>query len=82
MRPIRPTESLLFALINPSVHTDADIILWRDRKASASILAAATAAWGLFEVAEYHLLTVVCYVAMIGMLLIFIWTNASTFFNL
>ncbi|CAD6239556.1 unnamed protein product [Miscanthus lutarioriparius] len=60
----------------------ADIILWRDRKASASILAAATAAWGLFEVAEYHLLTVVCYVAMIGMLVFFIWTNASTFFNL
>ncbi|RCV24571.1 hypothetical protein SEVIR_5G094000v4 [Setaria viridis] len=60
----------------------ADIILWRDKKESAAILAAATAAWGLFEVAEFHFLTLVCYAAMIGMLVFFIWTNASSFFNL
>jgi len=60
----------------------ADIILWRDKKASASILAAATAAWGLFEVAEFHFLTLVCYAAMVGMLVFFVWTNASSFFNL
>ncbi|XP_062183239.1 reticulon-like protein B2 [Phragmites australis] len=60
----------------------ADIILWRDMKVSASIIAAATAAWGLFEVAEYHFLTLVCYVAIVGMPIFFIWTNASAFFNL
>ncbi|RLM92115.1 reticulon-like protein B9 [Panicum miliaceum] len=60
----------------------ADIILWRDKKASAAILAAATAAWGLFEVAEFHFLTLVCYAAMIGMLVFFIWSNAFSFFNL
>ncbi|PAN32148.1 hypothetical protein PAHAL_5G467400 [Panicum hallii] len=60
----------------------ADIILWRDKRASAAILAAATAAWGLFEVAEFHFLTLVCYAAMIGMLVFFIWSNASSFFNL
>ncbi|CAL4977704.1 unnamed protein product [Urochloa decumbens] len=60
----------------------ADIILWRDKRASAAILGAATAAWGLFEVAEFHFLTLVCYAAMIGMLVFFIWTNASSFFNL
>ncbi|XP_062208332.1 reticulon-like protein B2 [Phragmites australis] len=59
----------------------ADIVLWRDKMVSASILAAATAAWGLFEVAEYHFLTLVCYVAIIGMLIFFIWSNASAFFN-
>ena len=59
----------------------ADIILWRDMKVSASIIAAATAAWGLFEVAEYHFLTLVCYVAIVGVLIFFIWTNASAFFN-
>ncbi|KAF8738119.1 hypothetical protein HU200_013991 [Digitaria exilis] len=46
----------------------ADIILWRDKTASAAILAVATVAWWLFEVAEFHFLTLVCYVAMIGML--------------
>ncbi|XP_037408930.1 reticulon-like protein B9 [Triticum dicoccoides] len=60
----------------------ADIILWRRPKVSASILGAATAAWGLFEVAEYHFLTLACYAAMITMLTFFIWTNASAFLNL
>jgi hypothetical protein len=49
---------------------------------SAAILGAATAAWGLFEVAEYHFLTLACYAAMIAMLTFFIWTNASAFLNL
>jgi hypothetical protein len=35
----------------------------------------ATAAWGLFEVAEYHFLTLACYSAMITMLTFFIWTK-------
>lgn len=49
---------------------------------SASILGVATAAWALFEVAEYHFLTLACYAAMITMLTFFIWTNASSFLNL
>lgn len=49
---------------------------------SASILGAATAAWVLFEVAEFHFLTLACYAAMIAMLTFFIWTNASDFLNL
>ncbi|KAL6847875.1 hypothetical protein ACP4OV_022003 [Aristida adscensionis] len=60
----------------------ADIILWRDKAVSASIVAAATAAWGLFEVAEYHFFTLVCYAAIVGMLIFFIWSNASAFLNL
>lgn len=60
----------------------ADIILWRRKEVSASIVVVATAAWGLFEVAEYHFLTVACYAAMIAMLTFFIWTNASGFLNL
>lgn len=60
----------------------ADIILWRNKKVSASILAATTAAWALFEVAEYHFLTLACYIAILGMLVFFIWTNASAFMNL
>lgn len=64
------------------VGSAADIILWRDKTVSASIVAAATAAWFLFEVAEYHFFSLLCYAAMIGMLVFFIWTNAASFFNL
>ena len=49
---------------------------------SASILGAATVAWGLFEVAEYHFRTLACYGAMIAMLTFFVWTNASALLNL
>uniref|UniRef100_A0A453DV22 Reticulon-like protein n=2 Tax=Aegilops tauschii subsp. strangulata TaxID=200361 RepID=A0A453DV22_AEGTS len=71
-------------ILNGCVHrvAAADIILWRRPKVSASILGAATAAWALFEVAEYHFLTLACYAAMIAMLTFFIWTNASAFMNL
>jgi hypothetical protein len=42
----------------------ADIILWREKKkVSASILAAA---WFMFEVAECHFFTLLCYAAMVG----------------
>ncbi|KAF0905033.1 hypothetical protein E2562_000843 [Oryza meyeriana var. granulata] len=63
-------------------HKAADIILWRDKRVSAAILAGATVAWYLFEVAEYHFLTLACYLAMLGMLVVFIWGNVSAFMNL
>ncbi|KAL5226330.1 hypothetical protein ABZP36_014595 [Zizania latifolia] len=63
-------------------HKAADIILWRNKRVSASILAAATAAWFLFEVAEYHFLTLASFLAMIAMLVVFIWANASASMNL
>uniref|UniRef100_A0A0E0BWV3 Reticulon-like protein n=1 Tax=Oryza meridionalis TaxID=40149 RepID=A0A0E0BWV3_9ORYZ len=63
-------------------HKAADIILWRERRVSASIVAGATVAWYLFEVAGYHFLSLACYLAMLGMLVVFIWANASAFFNL
>ncbi|TVU22013.1 hypothetical protein EJB05_31689, partial [Eragrostis curvula] len=73
---------LIACLFDGLMDAAADIILWRDTKVSASILVAATAAWFLFEVAEYHFFSLVCYAAMIGMLVFFIWTNAAAFFNL
>lgn len=68
-----------FALV---MNAAADIILWRERRVSVSIVAGATVAWYLFEVAEYHFLSLACYLAMLGMLVVFIWANASAFFNL
>ncbi|KAI4340901.1 hypothetical protein MLD38_025695 [Melastoma candidum] len=59
----------------------ADIFLWRDKKASAGFLGAATAVWILFELLEYHLITLVCHMLILALAVLFLWSNASTFVN-
>ncbi|XP_073131443.1 reticulon-like protein B2 [Henckelia pumila] len=59
----------------------ADIFLWRDKKTSAGVLGVATTIWVLFELLEYHLLTLVCHILILGLTLLFLWSNASTFIN-
>ncbi|RYR45619.1 hypothetical protein Ahy_A07g031438 [Arachis hypogaea] len=55
----------------------ADVLLWRNKKISASVLTAATAIWVLFEWLNYHFLTLLCFALVLGMLAQFLWTNAS-----
>lgn len=52
----------------------ADVLLWRDRNLSAGMLAGATAVWFLFDVAEYNFVTLLCHAALLGMLLLFLWS--------
>lgn len=59
----------------------ADIFLWRDKKVSAIVLGTVTAVWALFEVFEYHLLTLVCHLLMLTITVLFLWSNASTIFK-
>ncbi|KAG6480329.1 reticulon-like protein B2 [Zingiber officinale] len=59
----------------------ADVFLWRNRKISASTLGAATAIWVLFELLEYHLLTLVGHVFILSLAIVFLWSNASTFIS-
>uniref|UniRef100_A0A0A8YQZ3 Reticulon-like protein n=1 Tax=Arundo donax TaxID=35708 RepID=A0A0A8YQZ3_ARUDO len=59
----------------------ADILLWRNRNLSAGILAVATLVWFLFDVLEYNLVTLLCHIALLGMLLLFIWSNAAPLFD-
>lgn len=59
----------------------ADVLLWRNKKISASVLTGATIIWVLFEWLNYHFLTLVCFALVLGMLAQFIWTNASGFLN-
>ncbi|KAI3444479.1 hypothetical protein Pfo_001144 [Paulownia fortunei] len=59
----------------------ADIILWRNKKISAAVLGGATAVWVLFELLEYHLLTLVCHISILALSLLFLWSNATTFIN-
>ncbi|XP_056160330.1 reticulon-like protein B4 isoform X4 [Syzygium oleosum] len=57
----------------------ADIFLWRDKKVSAGVLGVATAIWILFELMEYHLITLVCHILILSLAIIFLWANASIF---
>ncbi|KAI3990602.1 hypothetical protein MKX01_022902, partial [Papaver californicum] len=57
----------------------ADVFLWRNKKISASILGGATVAWVLFELLEYHLLTLVYQCAILTLAVLFLYSNASTF---
>ncbi|XP_052209669.1 reticulon-like protein B1 [Diospyros lotus] len=59
----------------------ADVFLWRNKKISAGFLSGATAIWVLFELLEYHLLTLVCHGLIITLVVSFLWSNASTFVN-
>lgn len=59
----------------------ADVFLWRNKKISAGVLGGATALWILFELLEYHLITLVCHVLILSLAVLFLWSNASTFIN-
>ncbi|XVE64761.1 hypothetical protein DITRI_Ditri07aG0127700 [Diplodiscus trichospermus] len=59
----------------------ADILLWRNKKISAGALGVATVIWVLFELLEYHLLTLVCHLLILTLALLFLWSNATTFIN-
>lgn len=57
----------------------ADVFLWRNKKISGGLLGVATAIWVLFELVEYHLLTLVCHLLIFTLAILFLWSNASTF---
>lgn len=59
----------------------ADVFLWRNKKISGGVLAVATAIWVLFELMEYHLLTLVCHILILSLAILFLWSNATTFIN-
>ncbi|KAJ8748939.1 hypothetical protein K2173_013376 [Erythroxylum novogranatense] len=57
----------------------ADVLLWRNKKITAGVLGFVTAIWVLFELIEYHLLTLVCHVLILSLAMLFLWSNAHTF---
>ncbi|KAJ1394764.1 Reticulon [Sesbania bispinosa] len=59
----------------------ADVLLWRNKKISSSVLTGATTVWVLFEWLNYHFLSLLCFALVLGMLAQFLWSNASGFFN-
>lgn len=59
----------------------ADVLLWRNKKMSGSVLAGATAIWVMFEWLNYHFISLVCFAVAAGMLVQFLWSNASGVLN-
>ncbi|KAM7259095.1 hypothetical protein ACFE04_014836 [Oxalis oulophora] len=59
----------------------ADVLLWRNKKISASVLTGATVVWILFEWLNYHFLSLVFFTLVLGLLAEFVWVNASGFIN-
>ncbi|XP_057542710.1 reticulon-like protein B9 [Amaranthus tricolor] len=57
----------------------ADVLLWRNKTLTATILSGFTIIWFLFEVVELHFITVACYLLMTFMLFLFISIQGSTF---
>ncbi|CAN6332339.1 unnamed protein product [Urochloa humidicola] len=57
----------------------ADLFLWRNKSISGGVLAGATAIWLLFEVMDYHLLTLLCHFLILTLAILFLWSNATTF---
>lgn len=59
----------------------ADVLLWRDKKISASVLCGATVLWIFFELLEYYLITLVCHTLILFLGVFFLWSNGSSFIN-
>ncbi|KAJ8476779.1 hypothetical protein OPV22_020506 [Ensete ventricosum] len=59
----------------------ADIILWRNKQLSGSILAGVTVIWLLFVWMGYHLLTFLCHFLILVLAMSFLWSNGASFVN-
>ncbi|OAY31367.1 reticulon-like protein B14 [Manihot esculenta] len=57
----------------------ADILLWKNKYLSGGILIGFTVIWFLFEVVEYHFVTLLSHLLMLFMAVFFIWSNAAGF---
>nr|AFK39432.1 unknown [Lotus japonicus] len=78
--------SRLFGREKPIHHVlgggkQADVFLWRNKKISGTVLGVATVVWILFELLGYHLLTLICHLAILALTLLFLWSNGSSLIN-
>ncbi|CAN6196844.1 unnamed protein product [Urochloa humidicola] len=56
----------------------ADVLLWRNKKISSSVLGVATLVWVFFEWLDYHFLTIVSFAVVLGMAVQFAWSMLSS----
>ncbi|XP_071717168.1 reticulon-like protein B1 [Rutidosis leptorrhynchoides] len=84
--PVKSKSNRLFGR-EKSVHQvfgggkPADVFLWRNKKISAGVLGGATVLWVLFELLEYHLITLVSHILILVFAVLFLWSSVSKFIN-
>ncbi|KAK4345359.1 hypothetical protein RND71_035535 [Anisodus tanguticus] len=61
--------------------TVADVLLWRRRCASVTLLVSSTVLWFLFERAGYNLLSFIANVLLLIVLILFLWAKSATLLN-
>ncbi|KAL5705083.1 hypothetical protein ACHQM5_023428 [Ranunculus cassubicifolius] len=54
-----------------------EIVFWRRKRVSASIMAAATLTWVLLQIYQYNFLTVISWISMAITVLLFVWGNLT-----
>lgn len=81
--PIHNTYTAIFDIYDLYLLaiTAADVLLWRNKKISSSVLAVATAVWVFFEWLDYHFLTIACFVLVLGMVVQFAWSTFAGMLN-
>ncbi|KAA3458787.1 reticulon-like protein B5 [Gossypium australe] len=77
----RTTSKLSFHFSFLFFKFPVDVFLWRNKKISAGVLGGATAIWVLFELIEYHLLTLLCHISILCLAVLFLWSNVHTFIH-
>ncbi|XWS45321.1 hypothetical protein CRYUN_Cryun15aG0126400 [Craigia yunnanensis] len=60
---------------SPALDTFRDIILWRRKKLSATVLLISTATWVLLEVYQFNFITVASWLAIFILASLFLWGN-------
>ncbi|KAL4387411.1 hypothetical protein GQ457_09G010240 [Hibiscus cannabinus] len=60
---------------SPALDTFRDIILWRRKKVSATVLLVSTATWTLLQVYHFNFITVVSWLAIFFLASLFLWGN-------
>jgi len=59
----------------------ADVLLWRNKKISSSVLGVATLVWVFFEWLDYHFLTILCFLLALGMAVQFAYSTFVAMLN-
>nr|CAB3465635.1 unnamed protein product [Digitaria exilis]CAB3503832.1 unnamed protein product [Digitaria exilis] len=85
-KPKKSKKKKLFGRKHPLHHVlgggkAADLVLWKNKQTSGSILAGVTVIWLLFEGIGYHLLTFLCHSLIVFLTVWFVWSNAASFVN-
>ncbi|KAE9466860.1 hypothetical protein C3L33_01205, partial [Rhododendron williamsianum] len=58
-----------------------DVVLWRRKKLSISVLLVATAIWVLLDVYEFNFLTLISWAGMVVVTSAFLWGNILRLLN-